>query len=356
MNVRRSEDGGAGAVRGIMKECAVRRFGVLATLLVFVAIIAASCGGTGGEGGGEDFPERNITWIVPFAAGGGTDTYARQIAPIMAEELGVEVAIRNVEGAASLRGLQQAAQAEPDGYTITSFNPPSSTISQLAEGEDAGVDLRDFTYLGIIGSTSYVAFAGAGFPADDLETAIDLYNSGEASVLAGQGRGGPVELLAVLMKNRYEWGWERYVGYDGGGDVVAAVLRGEAPVGIATTTAAQSNIESGDLKPLAVLQNTQSSVLPEAEPAVEQGLPDLDFAARLVRVVAAPPDMPEERQQKLEDALRAAVTAERTQEWSEETGNPVEWGDSEAAREATEESFRVQEEVPNIQEIIGSGG
>jgi tripartite-type tricarboxylate transporter receptor subunit TctC len=273
----------------------------------------------------------------------------------MAEELGVNIEVRNEPGAGSLLGIREAANSQPDGYTITNFNPPSSTITQLAEGGEAGVDLRDLTYLGQMGSTSYVAFAQPGFEGDDLQSTIDLYNSGDASVLAGQARGGPVELLAELMKTQYDWGWQEYVGYDGGGDVTAAVLRGEVPVGIATDTAVLSNIEAGDLKIVGVIQSTGSPLFPDVQTATEQNFSNLDYVASLTRVVAAPPDLPSEIRQALEQALRSAVTSEASQQWSQETGNPVEWGDAQTAQETTVESFRVEEEVPNLQEIIGGG-
>lgn len=97
--------------------------------------------GGGSQGGSGSCPQRDITWIVPFSAGGGTDVYARQMAPLMGEELGVNIEVRNEPGAGSLLGIREAANAQPNGYTITNFNPPSSTVTQLAEGEDAGVDL-----------------------------------------------------------------------------------------------------------------------------------------------------------------------------------------------------------------------
>lgn len=325
-----------------------RKSAFLSIIMLLALASATACGG--GESGG--YPERDITWVVPFAAGGGTDTYARQMAPLMGDELGVNIEVRNEEGAGSLLGLREVANAEPDGYTITNFNPPSSTISQLA-AEDPGVNLRDFTFVGQMGSTSYVLFANSDFEGDNLQSAIDLYNGGEVEVIAGQGRGGPVELLAILMQDRYDFGWNEYVGYDGGGDVAAAVLRNEAPVGIATDTAVRSGVEAGDYKVLAVLSNEKSPVFPDVQTAVEQGFGDLNYVAQLTRVVAGPPDMPEDIQSTLEEALQAAVTSDSSQEWSEETGNPITWADAAAARESTEESFQVEDELPNLQEIIG---
>lgn len=343
--------GKSGGTRGIVKR--LSSVGVL----LLLAFVVAACGGGGAPGAAdaENYPERNITWIVPFEAGGGTDVYARQIAPVLGEELGVNVEVRNVPGAGGLIGLRQVAEENPDGYTITNFNPPSSTIAQIAEGEDAGVDLRNLDHIGGIGTTTYVVFARSDFPGDDLESTIEVYNKGDATVLAGQEIGGPVELLAILMKQRYDWGWEEYVGYDGGGEATAAVLRNEAPVGIASDTAVQTGVEAGDFKVLAVLQNTETSVLPDAETAVDQGYPDLDVVARLTRVVAGPPDMPPEIRKKLSDALEAAVEAERTQKWAEETGNPVDWLNTEDARKATVNSFRVEEEVPKdaLEQISG---
>ena len=322
---------------------------LLGILMSFVVAAAVACGG-GGESGG--YPDQDITWIVPFAAGGGTDTYARQIAPLMGDELGVNIEVRNEEGAGSLLGLREVANADPDGYTITNFNPPSSTISQLA-AENPGVNLRDFTFIGQMGSTSYVVFAKSDFESDDLQSTIDLYNSGEVDVIAGQGRGGPVELLATLMKDRYDFSWNEYVGYDGGGDVAAAVLRNEAPVGIATDTAVQSGVDAGDYKVLAVMSNEKSPIFPDVQTAVEQGFEDLNYVAQLTRVVAGPPDMPEDVQSRLEEALKAAVTSDKSQKWSEETGNPVTWADAAAAQTTTKESFQVEDELPNLQEIIG---
>lgn len=321
---------------------------LLGVLGLLVFAVAAACGGA--EGG--EYPERNITWVVPFSAGGGTDTYARQMAPLMGEELGVNIEVRNEPGAGSLLGLRKVANAEADGYTITNFNPPSSTIAQLA-AKDPGVDLRDFTFLGQMGSTTYVVFANSDFEGDDLQSTIDLYNSGDAEVIAGQERGGPVELLAILMQDQYDFGWREYVGYEGGGDVTAAVLRNEAPVGIATDTAVQSGAEAGDFKVLAVMSNEKSPIFPDVQTAVEQGFPDLNYVSKLTRVVAAPPDLPEDIQAQLEEALKSAVTSDSTREWSEKTGNPVKWADGATARKTTEESFQVEEEVTNLQEIIG---
>lgn len=317
---------------------------------------SAGCGvgSPGSNSSSEDYPERDITWIVPFSAGGGTDVYARQVAPLLGDELGVNVEVRNEPGAGSILGLREVANAEPDGYTITNFNPPSSTIAQLAEGDNVDFDLRDLTHFGSIGATSYVVFTRSDFEGDDLESAIELYGNGELTVLAGQERGGPVELLAELMKNRYDWDWQEYVGYEGGGDVTAAILRNEVPVGIASDTATLSGVDAGDLKIIATTQNTRSPLFPDIPTAVQQGYEDLDFVARLTRVVAGPPEVPQPIQQRLAQAIEAVITSERTRQWSEDTGNPVSWGDPQQALEATETSFQIEEEIPNLQELIGA--
>ncbi len=133
--------------------------------MVLVVAFATACGG-GAPGGAdaEDYPELNITWIMPSEAGGGPDTYARQIALVLGDELGVNVEVRNVPGAGGLLGIRQVAEEGPDCYTITNFNPPSSTIAQLAEGEGAGVDLRNLDHIDGIGSTSYVVSRAATSP------------------------------------------------------------------------------------------------------------------------------------------------------------------------------------------------
>src|SRR5918994_6754210 len=104
-----------------------------------VAVIAAfslvaACSDNGGDGGGgtaEGYPDQNITIVVPFSAGGPTDTVTRMIAEPMAKELGAKIVVQNVEGAGGTVGAGEVARAEPDGYTVLMHHIGMSTAPAL---------------------------------------------------------------------------------------------------------------------------------------------------------------------------------------------------------------------------------
>jgi tripartite-type tricarboxylate transporter receptor subunit TctC len=331
--------------------------GLLAAALT---LVTACTSGTGtapaadtDEKAAAEYPTRDITFVVPFGPGGGSDEYARQIGSQMAEILGTDLAVRNVPGAASLLGLREAMNAEPDGHTITTFNPPSSPVAQIAAGADAGVDLREATMIGGWGSSSYVVFAHPSVEADNLEDLIALYDSGALSTLGGQGRGGPVELLAELMKSEHEWNWKEYVAYDGGGEVLAAVLRNEVPVAITTDSTIVEQVKAGELKAIAALTQERSNALPDTPTAVEQGFADVSTVGGITRLVAAPPGLPEDIRKALTDALQEAIESDSTRQWAESTGNAVEFMSAEEATAVVQRSFEIEKTIPNLMDILG---
>jgi tripartite-type tricarboxylate transporter receptor subunit TctC len=120
----------------------------------------------------QDLRWRTINVIVPVAAGGGSDTYARAILPVMANCLGTNVAVRNVPGDGHLLGIGQTYRANPDGHTITVFNLPAIPITQLARGDGAQVDIRDMTYIGTYGSSTLVLYAHPDF-AETIDDVIE---------------------------------------------------------------------------------------------------------------------------------------------------------------------------------------
>src|SRR5690625_1756951 len=147
---------------------------------------------------GVDFSTLNF--IVPSSVGGGSDLYARQIIPHMAKHLGVNFAIRNLPGDGTLRGVAQAARAQPDGATLTTFNPPSITAAQLQRGDRAPVDVRELTYIGQWGTSSMVLFANREFPHRAIPEIIEHYAQGNARVIGVAERGGVSTLHAALVR------------------------------------------------------------------------------------------------------------------------------------------------------------
>lgn len=308
------------------------------------ASAAAMTGFAGCMGGGDgEYPNDDITYIIPFSEGGGTDTYARQFISHMGDELGVNIAIENVPGAASLRGTGQLYNSEPDGYTIGGFNPPSTPVSAMVNPPD--YDLTDLEGVGTYARTPFVVVANPDYEMEGFEDMVSRYANGDLEIFAGKERGGVDHVLALLMKNNdnYDIQWERYVGYDGSGPAVQAVISDEVPVSISTDTAAAGAAEDGRVDVLACLSSQGSAVFPDTPSVTDLGYDNIDFLGQLVRGIFAPEGTSEDQIQVLTEALEAALQTDEVQSWSEETGNVVEYGGPESASQAVADAF---EQIP----------
>ncbi|NYS24269.1 tripartite tricarboxylate transporter substrate binding protein [Rhodobacteraceae bacterium 2376] len=317
-----------------------------------VAIGALVVGASAMQVAAQDLRWRTINVIVPVGAGGGSDTYARTILPVMADCLGTNVAVRNVPGDGHLLGIGQAHRSNPDGHTITVFNLPAIPITQLSRGEDAQVDIRDMTYVGTYGSSTLVLYAHPE-AAENIDDLMALYEGGE-SVIGAQDRVGGGEVITHVMRDQWGLDWQELVVYDGGAQLVAAILRQEVPGGVTTDASGQSAVGSGQLLPIASLGAERSPLYPDVPTAEEQGYEDLSALGFWLRTVAAPPGMDEERLAAMEACLEEAVNSDQIQEWSENTGNPVMFVGAEATSRSAAEAFRIIGEIPNFDEIAGN--
>lgn len=318
-------------------------------------LVLSGCASNANPADPSSFPTKDLEVIVPFSAGGGSDAYARQIATKMGEELGVDVAVQNVPGAASLLGLRQAMSAEPDGHTLTTFNPPSSPLSQVMAGEQAGVDLGEASIIGGFGANAFTVFTHPNSGINSYEELVEMYAAGEVDSIAGAARGGVDEAIAHMLKLNSELNWGTYIAYEAGPEVLASVIREEAPVGITSDTAIAQSVTTGTAVPLAVIPEEGSPLLPDVPTLADMGYDGIEPLGANTRVIAAPPGLPDEIQTALTEALEAAVNHEDTQEWAETTGNPVEFLDEESASEIVQNSLEMlQEEYTTLEPLMGS--
>lgn len=301
------------------------------------------------NGGGGDYPSEDIRWIIPFGEGGGTDVYAREMGPHLSDELGVNIAIENISGAASLRGTGEMMQSEPDGYTVAAYNPPSTPVSEMVTPQD--YDLEEATGLGLFASTPFVVVANPEHEIEDYADLIDRYDDGELRNFSGKERGGVDHVMAMVMRNTHGLDWQQYVGYDGSGPAVEATLSGEVPAAVSTDTAALSAVADGGVDLVTVLAEGGSSVFPDEEPITDQGYDEIDYIVELSRGMYAPPDTPDEVVEVWEDALETVMTSEEMEEWSEETGNEILFGTGEEAEEVVHEAYEQVPEAIDLDEV-----
>lgn len=305
---------------------------------------AAVMGLAGCLGGGDgEYPSEDLRYIIPFSEGGGTDTYARQLIPEMSNELDAEIAIENVSGAASLRGTGELHTADNDGYTFGGFNPPSTPISYMVNPQDW--DITELTGVGVYARTPFVIIANPEHGIEGFEDMLSRYADGDLEIFSGKERGGVDHVISLLMQNNqeYDFQWGRYVGYDGSGPAVQATISNEVPVAITTDTAAAGAVEDGRIDTVTCLSSQGTSVFPDLDNVTDHGYPNIDFVGQLSRCMYAPPGTDEEHINTLADALEAGLETDTMQEWSEETGNVIEFGGPENADAAVQDAM---EQVP----------
>ncbi len=295
------------------------------------------------DGGDGEYPNEDITYIIPFSEGGGTDTYARQFISHMGDELGVNIAIENVPGAASLRGTGQLYNSDADGYTIGGFNPPSTPVSAMVNPPE--FDMTKLEGVGTYARTPFVVVANPSYGIEDFDDLLSRYADGELEIFSGKERGGVDHVLALLMQGNdsYDFQWDRYVGYDGTGPAVQATISDEVPAAIATDTGAAGAVEDDRLDVIACLSSQGSEVFPDIPSTTDLGYENIDFLGQLVRGIFAPEGTSEDQIQVLTEALEAALQTDEVQNWSEETGNVVEYGGPESASNAVTDAF---EQIP----------
>ncbi|WP_289043806.1 tripartite tricarboxylate transporter substrate binding protein [uncultured Aliiroseovarius sp.] len=254
----------------------------------------------------DKFPSNPIDIVVPFGVGGGTDIWLRAMSIGLSSKkgLGVPVNVRNVPGAGSLRGAGEGFTADPDGYTLTGFNPPSTPWAWYLSRPP--FDITQFRGVSVYVREPGIIVAHPDAGIDTFEQMIEAYNSGAKKIIASQQKGTIWHIAAMLMKQRSDINWEQYVSYKGTSDIIAAILRREVEVGIVTASSAQDAVRDGKLKPLAIVGlNERLESYPDTPTMNEAGKDPLEVCV-LRRSVYAPPGIDEERRVILEKATIAA--------------------------------------------------
>ena len=269
-----------------------------------MAVVAVMLGlGWTGIVAAQVYPARTITMIVPFPAGGATDTLARYLAEQMRGILGQPVIIENVGGAAGSIGVGRAVRAPADGYTLSIG---TSTTHMLTGGlYTLPFDLlKDLEPVIKIGSEPLLIAGRNGLPADDLRGLIAYLkaNPDKASVgIAGVGATGHLAGISFQKETATRF---QFVPYRGNAPAMQDLLAGQIDFMIEPASNFRSLVATGSIKPYAVTGQTRlpSSDIPTAD---EAGLPG--FVASLWYGLWVPKDTPKEIVEKLNATLRQVL-------------------------------------------------
>lgn len=307
----------------------------------------ALAGCSGGGGGDDEFPNQKITNIIPYEPGGGTDTYLRQVGQFYPDVFDVNARYENVPGAAGMRGITQAAQAEPDGYTMVGVNPPAEVLPWLQDEDlQEQVDIRALEPVASVGYSSYCLIGHTDHNFDGFQDVIDRFQDGEFSQIGGTQAGGAAHIVAILMRDQMGLEWDDYIAYDGAAPTVEAVSSGEIPVGLPTSGTAKPAAEEGLVDPIVVGRSEGDNIFPNTPSVTDEGFDNIDFVGAVTRSLLAPPDTPQDRLDTLLGGIQEIVESDDMQEWSEDTGQGVAYLDQEGTRDVWHGGIKkIQEEI-----------
>ena len=266
---------------------------------LLIASLAAATAATA-----QDYPTGPITIVVPFSAGGPTDTVTRLVAEPMSKSLGQQIVVQNVGGAGGTLGATQVAKADPDGYTLLLHHIGMSTAPSLYA--DLAFDpVADFAPIGLVTSVPMTIIARKDFPPNTLEELITYVKDNADSVTyANAGIGAASHLCGMLFMEAIDVELVT-VPYQGTGPAITDLIGGQVDFMCDQTTNTTGQILGGEVKAYAVTSPERLANLPDVPTTAEAGLPD--FQLGIWHGLYAPAGTPEEALDKLGAALRAAV-------------------------------------------------
>jgi tripartite-type tricarboxylate transporter receptor subunit TctC len=270
----------------------------------------------------QDYPNRPITMIVPYPAGGGVDAMGRIIGEKLSVALGQQVIIENRGGAGGMIGTRDAAKSAPDGYTIVML------LTGLSLGNNPGYDLqKDFAPIGIVATTPMIVVSNPSLPAKSLTDVIALAKKDPGKYSDGTPPAPTMNYFAAVLFNQMAGVDITVVTYKGTGPLTTDLLGGHVPLGINTIPAAGSQIIAGQLRGLAVADTKRSPALPDVPTSAESGLPG--FEAVQYYGLAAPAGTPQPVVARLNNELVKILTTDEMkkrllQEGSVPTPGPPE--------------------------------
>lgn len=250
------------------------------------------------------YPNKTITMIVPFAAGGPTDTVARLVAQSMGTTLKQQIIIENVGGAGGTIGAARAAKAAPDGYTLFLHHIGQSTAPALYRKLPYNA-IDSFEPIGLITDVPMTVVARGNFPAKDMKELITYVKANKDKVTyAHAGLGSASHLCGMLLQTAM--GVElTTVPYKGTGPAMNDLLGGQVDFMCDQTTNTTSQIKSGKIKAYGVTTKTPVPSLPNLPTLASGALPG--FEVGVWHGLYAPKGTPKPVVDALANALRASL-------------------------------------------------
>lgn len=315
------------------------------SLWLVVTLLLSMVIGVGSVTAASNFPEREITWIVPYGPGGGYDLYSRAIAAQLPKYLPkkVNVIIKNIAGGGGLVGVAQVYKARPDGYTMGISYLPSPFVTQMTRGADkVGFDFSKMTFVAGISVQDQGIYVGAN---TQYKTLQDLQKA-EKVRFSSTAVGAKTWMDIILVGKLFGINVSVVPGYKSSAEQKLAIQRGDADGSIHDTPLVDAEVKEGTLRPILFLGSKRDPLWPNIPCAKEVGVPEITSLQRMTRIVIAPPGLPQDVESVLSEAVWKALQDPEFLAWAEKAQYPV------SPMNAKEIKQEVNETVKNFEKYM----
>jgi len=297
------------------------------------------------------WPERPITLIVPFAAGGPTDVVARVVAEPMSRTLGQQIVVENVAGAGGTTGTIRAAQATPDGYTLEMGHMGTHGAAPAVYPNLKYDPLKDFAPVGLAAGTPILIVAKKGFPAKDFKEFVAYLKANGDKLNEAHAGVGSVSFTTCTFFNSLVGAKPTRVVYRGTGPALNDLVSGQVDYMCDQIVNLVPQIQAGTIRAYAVALPERSPAIPDVPTTKEGGLPEFQVSAW--NAIFAPKGTPPEVVAKISGALQKALEDAGTKKRLLDLG--ADLSDREAR---TPEGLRklVEREVARWNKVLKSAG
>ena len=296
------------------------------------------------------YPDKPITIVVPFAAGGPTDVVTRLLGDHMSRTLGQTIIVENVGGAGGTIGMTRAAQANPDGYTIAVGNTGTQSAAPALYPNLKYDPARSFAQIGITNFTPQAIVAKKSTQASGLKEFIDYLKANSEKLTYGHAGVGSIAHVSGLLFNAQFGLKPTLVPYRGTGPALQALVAGQLDYMIDQSLNVIPQVKAGTIKVYAIAAPERLSSLPDAPTTSEAGV---DFVFRAWNAMVAPKGTPKEIVGRLADALSKALDDPNVQARYNELGSSVPTADE---RGPAGLQKLVETEIARITPVIKAAG
>ncbi len=271
---------------------------------VKLAALAAATALTASAAFAQTYPDRSITMVVPFSAGGPTDTVGRLVAEKMSADLGQQIIVENVGGAGGTLGAGQVAGAEADGYTVLLHHIGMATSATLYRNL-AYSPTEAFEYVGLVTEVPMTLVARKDFEPTDMASFIAyVKENAETITMANAGIGAASHLCGMLFMQAVDAPIVT-VPYKGTGPAMTELLGGQIDIMCDQSTNTTEQIKGGTIKGFAVTTPARLDIFPDLPTVAEAGLPGMEVS--IWHGIYAPKGTPAEATDRLAAALQKAL-------------------------------------------------